>query len=208
MLPSRVVRRTTLDLPKSMSRARTEGRSSRKTAPRHIGDGCFFSRLTDRRSGFLPINPIVILITGRLGLPATLRSRAILGAGQLIRVAVRPARARIIPEPAEALSLRRVGPDHQIPPMTETQEMDVATWQHNRIGLPDNCPRTICLNCQAVGSENLIGKILNEVENARSPCRPRAAGARVSEPLLNAPGPLLRSWCPDRFCSCSSSPLC
>ena len=85
----------------SVSRARTEGRSSRKTAPLRIRDGWFFSRLTDRRGGFLLINLSVILITRRLGLPATLRSRAILGAGQLIRIAVRPARARIIPESTE-----------------------------------------------------------------------------------------------------------
>jgi len=110
----------------SVSRARSEGRPSRKTAPLHIGDGCFFSRPTDRGSGFLPITAIVIPIMGRLGLPATLRSRAILGAGQLIRVAVRPARARIIPEPTETLSLLRVGPDHQIPPTSDLPERNVA----------------------------------------------------------------------------------
>jgi hypothetical protein len=91
----------------------------------HTRGGCFLSRPTDRRGGFLLIDRGVILITGGLGLPATLRSRAILGAGQLIRVAVRPARARIIPEPTEALSLLRVGPDHQIPPTSDLPEMDV-----------------------------------------------------------------------------------
>ena len=84
------------------------------------------SSYQQRQRVFLPINPIVILITGRLGVPGALRSRAILGAGQLIRVAVRPARARIIPEPTEALPLLRVGPDHQIPPTSDPPEMDVA----------------------------------------------------------------------------------
>jgi hypothetical protein len=100
-------------------------RSSRKTAPCHTGDGFFFSRATNRGNGFLSIKPIVIFITRRLELPSTLRSRAILGTSQLIRVADRSVRARIIPEPTEALSLLRVGPDHQIPPTSDPPDMDV-----------------------------------------------------------------------------------
>jgi hypothetical protein len=39
---------------------------------------------------------------------------------------MRPARARIIPDPTEALSLLRVGPDHQIPPTSDLPERNVA----------------------------------------------------------------------------------
>jgi len=98
----------------------------RKTAPLHTGDGSFFSRPTARGSEFLPINLLVILITRRLGPAATLLNRASLGAGQLNRVMVQPARAKIIPEPAETLSLLRVGPDHQVPLAADSPDVNVS----------------------------------------------------------------------------------
>src|SRR5438105_8865190 len=108
----------------SVSQPRGEGRSSGKAAPLHTGDGYFFSHPIARASGFLPIKPIVILITGRLGPAATLLIRASLGAGQLDRVVVQPARPMIIPEPAEPLSLLRIGPDHQGPLAADSPDGD------------------------------------------------------------------------------------
>jgi hypothetical protein len=109
-----------------VSRPRAERRSSGKTAPLHIDDGCFFSRPIARVSRFLPIKPIVILIKGSLGPAATLLIRASLGAGQLDRVAVQPARPMIIPEPAEPLSLLRISPDHQVPLAADSRDVNVS----------------------------------------------------------------------------------
>ena len=56
-IPRRSVRRTTLDPARACRDPEGRGGPPRKTAPLHIGDGCFFSRPTDRGSGFLPIKP-------------------------------------------------------------------------------------------------------------------------------------------------------
>jgi hypothetical protein len=62
-------------------------------------------------SGFLPIKPSVILITGRLDPAATLLRRAILGARYLGGIVARPAGTKSVPEPTVSVSLLRSGPD-------------------------------------------------------------------------------------------------
>jgi hypothetical protein len=79
-----------------------------------------------RDSGFLPIKPSVVLITGRLDPAATLRLRAILGASSLGGIAARPAGTKSVPEPAESVSLLRIGPDHQMPPAADSSSLDIA----------------------------------------------------------------------------------
>jgi hypothetical protein len=85
--------------------------------------GCFSFRSGKLLLTEFPVNRIV----GSLGPSATIPIRACLRARQLDRVVVRPAGAKVIPEPAEPLPLLRVGPDHQMIPTADSSGIDIAT---------------------------------------------------------------------------------